>query len=74
MITNDDLRGALNNWSDRLVPVAGLLMQVACSNGRVASEPEEHDEGCKCRVCEAFMTVQAIQNEMGRTIRLLAKK
>lgn len=68
-ITVSQLKIKLNEMGDRLVPVAGLLMQIACSNGRVAKEPEIHEEGCKCRVCNAFLTVQDIQNKLEEIIR-----
>jgi hypothetical protein len=43
-MTSNELKTELNRLADLLYPVAGLLMHVACSNGRVAREPEIHEK------------------------------
>ncbi len=61
---NVELSNKLDELANKLVPVAGLLMHVACSNGRVAREPEIHEEDCKCQVCCAFLAVQDVINRL----------
>jgi hypothetical protein len=58
------LKDRLDHLCSRLVPVAGYLRHVACSNGQIAVYPLEHEEDCNCRCCQAYLTVHAIQNEL----------
>ncbi len=58
------LKERIAKVANRLVPVAGFLMFVATSNGRCARWPEEHEEGCECQTCTAFLTVQSCITEL----------
>jgi hypothetical protein len=71
-MTSNELKTELNRLADLLYPVAGLLMHVACSNGRVAREPEIHEKGCECRVCEALLNTHAVMNKLEEIIRGLS--
>ncbi len=64
-----DQRAKLNAIADRLAPIAGFLMGVALSNGRIAREPEIHEEGCDCQVCRAFLGTQQCMNELEALLR-----
>jgi len=66
-----DLIARLNSLADRLVPVAGYLMSVATSNGRCAAKPDEHDEGCGCQCCRAFVATQSAITELSKIIHEL---
>ena len=55
----------LNEIADRLVPVAGALMQVACS------QEQEHAKSCTCYLCRAFLGTHACINDLERIIREL---
>lgn len=70
-MTSDELKAKLGELADRLVPVAGYLMYVATSNGRVAREPDEHDEGCDCQCCRAFLATQDVTTKLGEIVRAL---
>lgn len=68
-MTHEEMKKRLSDAADRLCPVAGLLMHVATSNGEVAREPEIHEEGCECQVCEALLNTHAVMNELEAVIR-----
>jgi hypothetical protein len=57
-MTDKDIRDYLNDLGNKLVPVQGFLMHIACSNGRVAAQPEIHEADCDCRLCRCFLSVQ----------------
>ncbi len=58
----------LNTIADSLVSVAGTLMMVALTNGRSATEPEIHEEGCDCNICRAFLSTQAAITNLSEII------
>ncbi len=53
----------LNHVADILVCVSGAIMQEA------ASQPEEHDESCTCRLCRAFVSAQWCIGEIERILK-----
>jgi hypothetical protein len=64
-MTSEQIRAELGSIADRLVPVAGTLMMVACR------DEEEHLEGCECLVCRAFLGTQGCINRLEALARAL---
>jgi len=71
-VTREELLGRLNDIATQLAPVAGTLMMVACSNGKAPWQPEEHDEGCDCQICRAFLATLDAQNKLEAIIKELS--
>ncbi len=70
----NDLTERLDRIANRLVPVSGYLMYVATSNGRCAQEPDEHEEGCDCECCRAFLGTQDCITQLAKIVDELRGK
>lgn len=60
-----EMKERLNKATDRLVPVAGTLMAVACE------QDFEHTETCTCQLCRAFLATHDCMNELQDVVREL---
>lgn len=61
----NEIIAELNLIGDKLVPVAGLIMQLACQ------DPFIHEPDCNCRKCQAFLAVHDCQNRLEKIVKQL---
>lgn len=73
-MTTTEIIDRLDRLANTFVPVAGTLMQIACSNGRSAREPDIHEADCDCQVCKAFTAVQAATTELDAIVKAMREE